>query len=128
MSRSYPRFCFTLLLAILMVGGTLAAQQLSKPEDFAGFPIGSDGNLVIWEQIVEYSHMAGAASDRILIEEVGRTTKDLPFLLATISSPRNLSRLEEIRAVQRSLAHPEDLSAEEADRLARTSPAVLLIT
>ena len=95
MRWSMKRIGAIFLLGCLVLSSTSTAQKLPRPEEFAGFPIGSDGNLVIWEQIVEYFRMAGAASDRILVEEVGRTTNDLPFLLATISAPRNLARLDQ---------------------------------
>ncbi len=106
----------------------LQAQSLPRPQQFAGFPIGSDGNLVRWDRIVEYMRRAGATSDRILVEEIGKTTLDNPFLVVTVSSARNLARLDQIKAVQRRLAYPYDLSEAEAERLAWESPAVLLIT
>ena len=59
---------------------SLGAQTLPEPEDFAGFEIGSDGNLVRWERIVDYMKQAGAASKRILTEEVGKTTLGNPFV------------------------------------------------
>ena len=73
---------------------SLGAQMLPAPEDFAGFEIGSDGNLVRWERIVDYMKQAGAASKRILTEEVGKTTLGNPFLVMTISSPRIMNALE----------------------------------
>ena len=76
---------------------SLGAQTLPEPEDFAGFEIGSDGNLVRWERIVDYMKQAGAASKRVLTEEVGKTTLGNPFLLMTISSPKNIPRLNQVR-------------------------------
>ena len=117
-------------LAALVFFLTLAAaaQQLPAPEEFAGFPIGSDGNLVRWEKIVEYFHKAGKASDRVVVEELGRTTLDNPFLLAIVSSPKNLKRLDKIKATQRRIAYPYDLDEKESERIAWNSPTVLLIT
>ena len=104
------------------------AQQLPAPEEFAGFKIGSDGNLVHWDKIVEYFQKADAASDRIVVQELGKTTMDNPFLLTIISSPKNIARLDEIKATQRRIAYPYDLSDDEARELAWNTPAVLLIT
>ena len=44
------------------------AQPLPNPDDFAGFPIGSDGNLVRWERIVDYFRLLDEGSDRVAVE------------------------------------------------------------
>jgi hypothetical protein len=121
------------LLLPLALAGPLAAQassssSLTTPEEFAGFPIGSDGNLVRWEKIVAYFRLVAGASDRVQLEELGKSTNGNPFILATISSPRNLARLDEIRANQWKIAHPNELSGGEAQQLAWNSPAVVLMT
>ncbi len=117
-----------LLLSLLMAVPAVAATELPTPEEFAGFRMGADGKLVRWEKIVEYFKLVDAASERVRVEELGRSTLDNPFILAIISSPANLARLEEIKATQRRLAYPYELSEEETERLARNSPTVLLIT
>ena len=99
------------------------------PEEFAGFPIGSDGNLLRWERIVEYFEVIANDSDRVRVDELGKTTNGNPFILATISSPENLARLQEIRGVQRRIAtQPDELTANEIEDLAWNSPAVVLVT
>ena len=113
---------------ILALSASAAGQSLPTPDEFAGFPIGSDGNLVRWERIVDYFGMLEAGSDRVRVEELGKTVNGNPFILATITSPANMARLEEIRATQRRLAHPAGLTEEEIERLAWSSPAVVLIT
>ena len=107
---------------------SLGAQTLPEPEDFAGFEIGSDGNLVRWERIVDYMKQAGAASKRILTEEVGKTTLGNPFLVMTISSPRIMTRLNQVKARQRRIAFPGELTPAETRRLVQVPPAVVLIT
>jgi hypothetical protein len=118
------------LLTGLVLIAPLAAQSasLSTPEAFAGFPIGSDGNLVRWEKIVAYFRLVAESSDRVRLEELGKSTNGNPFILATISSPRNLARLPEIRANQWKIAHPNELSEDEARELGWSSPAVVLMT
>ena len=111
-----------LLLSLLMAVSAVAATELPTPEEFAGFRMGADGKLVRWEKIVEYFKLVDAASERVQVEELGRSTLDNPFILAIISSPANLARLEEIKATQRRLAYPYELSEEETERLARNSP------
>ncbi|MCB1020575.1 MAG: hypothetical protein KDC27_11645, partial [Acidobacteria bacterium] len=78
---------FTLLLV------ATAAAAIPTPEAFAGFPLGSDGNLLRWERIVEYFEILDRDSKRVQVRTLGETNDGNPFLLAVISSPDNLKRL-----------------------------------
>jgi hypothetical protein len=104
------------------------AQSLPSPQQFAGFPIGSDGNLVRWERIVDYFAQLDRASDRIEVEELGKTTNGNPFFVAKISSAQNIARLAEIQRTQRRIADPRGLTADEAEEIAWNSPAVVMIS
>ena len=129
--RSLTPTVVTAVVLVLIVLNPVAAQStgvLATPDDFAGFPIGSDGNLLRWEKIVEYFRAAAAASDRVLFEELGKTTNGNPFVMATISSPENLARLDEIRATQHLLADPRELDQEQAEKLPWESPIVVLMS
>jgi len=119
---------FLLAGALLIWAPAGHAQSLPDPHEFAGFEIGSDGNLLRWERIVDYFDRAAESSDRVLVERLGETNNDNPFLLATISAPDNLERLDEIQENQHRIAHPEGLTEDEIERLAWESPAVVLIT
>ncbi len=116
-------------VAILALLAATVSAALPAPDEFAGFPIGSDGNLLRWERIVEYFELIADDSDRVQVDELGKTTNGNPFILTTISSPENLARLDEIRAVQRRIAtQPDELSDAEIEDLAWSSPAVVLVT
>jgi len=90
-----------------------------------GFRPGADRQLADWTQIVDYFHRLDAASDRVKVEEVGRTTEDRPFLVAVITSEKNMARLEEIRRANLRLADPRGLGPEEAERLIATGKAIV---
>ncbi|MBK7335191.1 MAG: hypothetical protein IPJ00_03085 [Saprospirales bacterium] len=68
---------------------------IPTPEQVFGFSIGK------WhlthDQLLHYIREVAAKSDRIRLEEIGRTHEDRPLMVCYISSPSNLSRLEEIR-------------------------------
>ncbi len=117
-------FVFGLLLPVIPV----QAATPPTPDEFAGFPIGSDGNLLRWEKIVEYFRTVAGASDRVLVEDLGKSTNGNPFIMATVSSPSNLARLDEIQANQHRLADPRQLSAEQIEHLPWNSPVVALMT
>ena len=112
----------------LLALGVLCAAPLPTPEQFAGFRMGADGKLVRWERIVEYMRMAAAASSRVKVEELGKTTNGNPFLSVTISAPETLKNLDSYKATQRRLAYPRDLGEAEAEKLLAKHKTVLLIT
>ena len=125
------------IVAVALLGVCLAsvpepviaqAQSLPTPEQYLGFRVGTDKKLATWPQVVEYMRMASRASDRIKFEEMGKSTLGNPFVLMTISSPKNLARLDQIKADQRKLAYPYDLSEKDAEQIIARNPAVVLIT
>ena len=96
-----------------------SAARVPAPEDVLGFRPGDDRKLASWASVVEYFKRLSAASDRVKFEELGRTTMNAPFVMATISAPENLRRLDEFKEIQRQLADPRTLGANAADRKAR---------
>jgi hypothetical protein len=108
-----------------------AARVPPAPEDVLGFRPGDDRKLASWASVVEYFKRLDEASDRVKVEELGRTTMDAPFVMATISAPENLRRLGEFKEIQRQLADPRSLGAN-PDRKARSLIArgktIVLIT
>src|SRR5690606_35211826 len=57
------------------------------------------------DQVIMYMKALAAASDRVQIEEYGRTYEKRPLLLLTITAPSNFSRLDEIKSQQIGRAH-----------------------
>ena len=76
---------------------TRAAASVPAPEDVLGFRPGDDRKLAAWASVVEYFKQLDAASDRVKFEELGKTTMGAPFVMATISAPENLARLDEFK-------------------------------
>ena len=78
--------------------------RIVDPETFLGFEIGE------WhlrpDQIVAYAEAVAATSDRVQLVRTGRTFEDRPLVLAVISSPENLARLEEIQASHAAISEP----------------------
>ncbi|MCI0488159.1 MAG: M14 family metallopeptidase [Blastocatellia bacterium] len=107
-----------------------ATAGVPAPRDVIGFMPGDDRKLASWSQIVDYFKRLDRASDRVLVEELGRTTLDRPFLLATISSPANLARLDRFREIQRRLADPRIINSDdrEAEKLIAEGRTIVLIT
>lgn len=113
-------------------GAPLIAQggaTLQTPEQFLGFPVGADRKLARWDTILEYLRLVDAASDRVVLRELGKSTQGNPFVAVEISSAANLSRLTDLKALQRRLYFQDgEPTAAQRDELFRNGKAVVLIT
>jgi hypothetical protein len=97
-----------------------ASTRIPAPQDVLGFTPGDDRKLASWNQVLQYFDKLDQASDRVRFEALGKSTHDLPFVMATISAPENLARLEEYKHIQAQLADPRRLGPPAArDRRAR---------
>ena len=111
--------------------GQRATSGVPAPADVLGFTPGDDRKLASWSQTVEFYRRLAATSPRVKFEELGKSTMGAPFVLATISAPENLARLEEYKDIQRQLADPRTLGANadrKAEALIRRGKTVVLIT
>src|SRR5215813_4788107 len=86
-------------------------RSIPTPAEVLGFRPGDDRKLASWAKVVEYFQKLAAASDRLKVEEIGKTTMGRPFVFATISAPENLKRLDEYRKIQDQLSDPRKLGA-----------------
>jgi hypothetical protein len=106
------------------------ASQVPAPADVLGFRPGDDRKLASWKSVVEYFQKLDAASDRVEFAELGKTTMGAPFVMATISSPQNLARLEQYKKIQSLLADPRKLGSnadmKAAELIARGKTIVLI--
>ncbi|HEX8847363.1 MAG TPA: M14 metallopeptidase family protein [Pyrinomonadaceae bacterium] len=112
-------------------GAQSPAAPVPAPEEVLGFRPGDDRKLASWASVVEYFRRLDAASDRLKFEELGKTTMGAPFVMATISAPENLRRLNEYKEIQRLLADPRTLGANadrKAQRLIARGKTIVLIT
>lgn len=121
--------CLNVVLAVTVLA-TGNAANVPKPADVVGFSPGEDKKLASWSKIVEYFQRLDRASDRLQVEELGKTTLGRPFVLATISSPANLARLDRYREIQRRLADPRIFNSNdvEAEKLIAEGRTIVAIT
>ena len=68
---------------------------IPTPESYLGTEVGTWH--VRHDQLAGYMYALAAASDRISIEETGRTHENRPLLLLTITAPENRSKLPQWR-------------------------------
>lgn len=112
--------------AALPLGGRA---QVPSPRDHFGFEPGTPGRLANWDALSSYYDALSAASDRVSVDTLGRSTMDRPFVMLTITSPENHARLAELQDVQRRLGDPRTIqSPEERERLLEAGRVVVMIT
>lgn len=113
----------------ILVAGALRAQTVPTPSEHFGFEIGADRKLANWTQLTAYFEKLARTSARVTIDTLGLTTKGLPFVMLTITSPENHARLEQLRAIQLELSDPRTITGpEELQRLVDAGRTVVLIT
>ncbi|HEY8470973.1 MAG TPA: M14 metallopeptidase family protein [Longimicrobiales bacterium] len=120
-----------LLTALLVVAASApaAAQRVPTPLEHFGFEIGADRKLANWTQLTAYYEALARTSPRVTVDTLGLSTKGLPFVMLTITSPENHARLDELREVQSKLADPRKVSGpEELERLLDQGRTIVLVT
>ena len=101
------------------------SETIPSPESFFGFQLGSDRNIARWDRIVEYFDLLNSQGENIQVINMGPTTEGNPFLLAIISSVRNLAELDELRQINAQIMDPRGLSETKINRLIKKGRVVV---
>ena len=105
MKKSILSLCLTLFsfLALAQVDmsyylpkGYTYDPAIPTPKQVLGYEVG-DWH-VTHDQLVMYMKAVAEASDRVMIEEIGRSYEKRPQVLLTITSPTNLTKIDQIKA------------------------------
>ncbi len=91
-------------ILVLWLFASYAFAQVPTPESFFGFRVGADYKLFDYPQQIEYFKKLDAASSRVVMKEIGKTTLGQPMLLVFISSEENIKNLEKYRSMSEALA------------------------
>jgi Zinc carboxypeptidase len=118
---------FGFLLACVSVGFGGAKAQVPTPVSVLGHTPGDDFYLADYEDAVRYFHAAAAATDRMKMFSIGKTTEGREIEIGVISSPANLARLDEYKKNARRLAVADNLTDEQARQLAHDSKVIVHI-
>ena len=115
------------LLVLLALALPLAA-QIQSPSQFLKMNVGADKTLADYTQIKSYLRALDAASPRVEVEVLGKTTLGDELIMAVISSEENIRNKETIKRQAKRLADPRGLSDAEAESIIRDGKAVVLVT
>jgi hypothetical protein len=104
-----------------------AAPAQTSPEKFFGFQLGADRKMARWDKIVEYFQLLEKESGgRMKLIDMGPSTMGNPFLMAIISSPGNLAKLERYRQVNQQLSDPRGIPETEIEKLVVEGKAIVV--
>ena len=93
------RLCFPALL--LAAASAFAA--IPTPKNHFGHEIGADRTVLDWDKVVSYFQALAANSDRIRVQELGKSTEGRPFIAAVIAEPETLQHLDRYIGIQQRL-------------------------
>ena len=116
------------LIAVALLWPLGISAQPPTPESHFGHRIGVDRELLDWDKVVSYFQALGKTSDKVRVEELGKTAEGRPFIAATISSAATLRNLDHYKEIQAKLADPRRTTPEESARLIDEGKTVVLIT
>jgi zinc carboxypeptidase len=121
---SYSR----VFLILVLLASTVSAQsRITTPKEEFGFNFGDDYQLANYKQISAYWQKLARQSDRIVMQEIGKTAEGRPHLMAIVTSPENHKNLARYKEISRRLALAGDLTNEQARALAKEGKAVVWI-
>ena len=116
------------MLALLPSFLHAQARAVPTPASVIGFEPGTDRKLPEWQQVVAYFKALDAASPRVQLRVLGKTTLGRPFIAAFISDSATLANMPKLRDAQRKLADPRLATAQERAALERDGKVVVLVT
>ena len=92
----------------------VCSAAVPTPKSHFGHEIGVDRELLDWDKVVSYFRALEGSSDKIRVEELGKTVEGRPFIVATIAEAETLRNLDRYREIQRRLADPRITPEEDA--------------
>eukprot|EP01133_Synstelium_polycarpum_P010547 gene10547-12270_t len=113
--------------AVAGVGPVSAQLSLPSPKEHLGFNIGDDYKLANYSQTEAYFKKLAKISDRVLMKEIGTTEEGRKQYVMVVSSPANLKKIERYKEISQKLARAEDLTDQEAAKLAKEGKAIVWI-
>jgi hypothetical protein len=133
-SKAAGRFAFYRRLSVLVCGFILfsafsvSAQNIPTPKSVLGFQPTDDRTIADWRQINDYFSKLDAASNRVTVREIGKTTLGKPFIVAFISAASNIKNLEKYRQISQKLADPRTVkSPAELENLIKNGKTIVSI-
>ena len=105
-----------IILFLLALAQCSMAQTITSPEDFIGFPVGTDYKLADWETIVRYFSYVAENSDRVRVRQIATTIEGRPYIVAEISSVETMRNIDAHMQERQKVADPRLIENEDEER------------
>jgi len=116
--------CLWLFVALL-ASQTVVAQNIPSPKEHFGFTIGDDYQLANYTQTEAYFKKLATTSKRVKLVDIGKTEEGRSQYMLIVTSEANHKNLARYKEISQKLARAENLSPEEAKKLAAEGKAVV---
>ena len=114
---------FLALFPMLLVAQT----TITSPEQFFGYPMGTDRKMARWDKLIaDYQPLEKESGGRMKVINMGPTMQDNPFLMVIITSPKNMANLESIRKNNLTLVNPHSTPEAEIKKIVATGKIVMV--
>jgi len=117
-----------LSVLLLVSFSFIFGQNLKSPEEFLGYKVGADYKIADYATITKYFKHLSENSDRILYQDIGKTTLGKDMFMAIISSPENLKSIDKYKKIIQQLSDPRKINDTEAMQLTKDGKIVVLVT
>jgi len=102
-------------------------RSVPAPEQLLGFRPGTERKLADFADLTKYFQTLAAASPRVRLFPIGKSTEGREFVLAAISSEANLQKLARYKDIARQLADARGLTDDQARALAREGKTIVWV-
>ncbi|CAN5499520.1 M14 family zinc carboxypeptidase [soil metagenome] len=114
------------LLLLAIVATLFSSSSRAQAPTFEAYVGHAFGDRVTQTfQIQRYLERLADTSDRVTVEQIGRSWEGRPLMLAIVTAPENHARLDDIQRTAQRLGDPRRLSQGEEGALIRTQPTVV---
>src|SRR5580765_8078336 len=103
-------------------------RQTSPTSALLGCVVCAHAKLAGFGQIASYFKALSAASDRVQIQVLGKTTLGEEMFMAVISTPENLRNKAKYQDIAHKLADPRGLTPQQIDALANDGKSIFFLT
>ena len=118
---------FWLALILALCPAFAQNQKTISPPKIGEYTAGDDYFLANYTQLLDYWNKVAKESDRIKLQEIGKTAEGRPIIMAIITSPANHKKLARYKEISQRLARAEGLTEEQAHQLAAEGRTVVWI-
>jgi len=101
--------------------------QVPSPLQFLGHEVGADHRLCNYTDMIDYFRAVESKTDRMRLVDIGGTSYGQRMLMAVISSPENLARIDRLREICQGLSKGRGIDDAEARELADEGRAFVWI-